>query len=466
MLGTTGDAEKVLGSEDCLFVNVWTPKERSKGKLLPVLVFIHGGFLLYLSGNWKGLHPSPEMVVDMNIVGVSFNYRLNAFGFLALKSLADASPEKTSGNYGFMDQILALKWVKTNIEKFGGDPESVTLMGSSSGGTSELALLASPRATGLFHRAILMSASAVFNKSWENAANDNEIFLRNASCVRNSLETQRECLYGLTPRQIQDAIPWTEYPNWRMDDLLELPTNGRFAGAVAVVDKTIVSDPPLVAITNKKANDVPLIIGTTAQEIDFAPSVVFQNTAFVEYRSRVQKRLGSFYFNVSKVDMVLNMYNKTFSDGTFPSLQFAYTSMVSDLRTTCPNNEVAKNASAGLKSPVYRYVVTSRPSNSVSLFGFPSTFAFHMWDLVAFFGFPSEVGYQPSEKDKNFMKDLRREFGEFINKATVNKESWKEYPSKTALFTDNGVEVPANEYHKEQCKFWLDNGFFSYAWIN
>lgn len=83
VLKTTGDAKRVLGSDDCLFVNVWTPKERPKGKLLPALVFIHGGFLLYLSGNWRGLHPTPEMVVDMNIVGVSFNYRLNAFGFLA-----------------------------------------------------------------------------------------------------------------------------------------------------------------------------------------------------------------------------------------------------------------------------------------------------------------------------------------------------------------------------------------------
>ena len=85
---TTQNAENVIGNEDCLFINVWSPKERSDGQLLPVLVFIHGGYLLYLSGNWQGLHPSPEMVVDMNIVGVSFNYRLNAFGFLALNSLS------------------------------------------------------------------------------------------------------------------------------------------------------------------------------------------------------------------------------------------------------------------------------------------------------------------------------------------------------------------------------------------
>jgi len=148
---TTQNAENVIaGNEDCLFISVWSPKERPDGQLLPVLVFIHAGFLLYLSGNWQGLHPSPEMVVDMNIVGVSFNYRLNAFGFLALNSLANASSSNTSGNYGFMDQILALEWVQTNIEKFGGDPTSVTLMGSSSGGTSELALLASPKGRGTF----------------------------------------------------------------------------------------------------------------------------------------------------------------------------------------------------------------------------------------------------------------------------------------------------------------------------
>lgn len=341
VLKTTGDAKRVLGSDDCLFVNVWTPKERPKGKLLPAFVFIHGGFLLYLSGNWRGLHPTPEMVVHMNIVGVSFNYRLNAFGFLALRSLADASSTNASGNNGFMDQILALKWVKTNIEKFGGDSKSVTLLGSSSGGTSELGLLVSPSAVGLFHRAILMSASAVFNKSWEDAARDKEIFLRNASCQRSKHTTERERLYQLSPRQIQDTIPWNEYLNWRMNDLLELPTNGRFAGVLAVVDKTVVPEVPL-AVMN--INDVPLIFGTTAQEADFAPSVIFGNSEIEGYRAHVQTRLGTFGFNASTMKFVLDMYNRTLPDGSLPSLQLAYTSMVTDLRATCPNNKVAKTA--------------------------------------------------------------------------------------------------------------------------
>ena len=461
-LASPNDPSKVIGSEDCLFVNVWTPRERSPEQLLPVLVYIHGGYLLYFSGNWKGLHPSPEMVSNMKIVGVSFNYRLNAFGFLALKSLADVSPSKTSGNYGFMDQILALKWVQANIRKFGGDPESVTLIGQSSGGTSEVALLASPGASGLFHRAILMSASAVFNKSWEDAAIDNEIFVNNSKCHRSSATAERKCLYKLSPTQIENAIPWDVYPFWRMADLMGLPTKNRFDGAVAVVDKTVVSDPPLVVMATGKANDVPLIIGTTAQEIDVQPLVSFTSSSYGKYRKHVEEKLRPFLGN--DVSKVLDMYNDSLAMGE--SVQFAFSSMVSDLRETCPNNVLALNASKGFHSSVYRYVVTNRPSEPINLFGFPSSFAFHMWDEVAFFGFPVELNYKPSKKDKEFMMDLRRELGEFINKGALKEESWREYPESTALFTDNGVSVPKEEYHKKECDFWLEQGFFSYGWIN
>ena len=171
------------GKEDCLFINVVTPRSETEGKL-PVLVFIHGGSLIYGSGNELGLFPNPELVSELKIVGVSFNYRLNAFGFLALDALAKLSFTSTSGNYGFMDQILALKWVQENIGKFGGDPKRVTLLGQSSGGTSELALLSSPLAKGLFHGVIMMSASAIYNKSAGDASRDNEIFLKNCNCQK------------------------------------------------------------------------------------------------------------------------------------------------------------------------------------------------------------------------------------------------------------------------------------------
>ena len=112
------------GSEDCLYINVWTPTLDQQAKL-PVAVWLHGGFLLGGYGNQKHYSPTEKLAKETNTVYVSMNYRLNAFGFMALQMLADDSPTKTSGNYGFMDMIEALRWVNQNIEVFGGDKNQV-----------------------------------------------------------------------------------------------------------------------------------------------------------------------------------------------------------------------------------------------------------------------------------------------------------------------------------------------------
>ncbi|KAG8001083.1 Neurotactin, partial [Nibea albiflora] len=132
---------KMIDQEDCLFVNVWTPTLQPDAKL-PVMVWIHGGFLHTLSGGEPGYSPTEKLAADTGLVYVSFNYRLNVFGFLALEMLREGSPKNTSGeseelcsgqvetgNYGFMDQIQALKWVQMNIHVFGGDPGKVTIFG-------------------------------------------------------------------------------------------------------------------------------------------------------------------------------------------------------------------------------------------------------------------------------------------------------------------------------------------------
>ena len=113
------------GSEDCLFLNVWTPSLSRDGKL-PVAVWIHGGYLLNGDGNTETYAPTEQLAQDTNIVYVSMNYRLNAFGFMALQWLAGRSPKNVSGNYGFMDMIAALRWVNRNIEAFGGDKNQVS----------------------------------------------------------------------------------------------------------------------------------------------------------------------------------------------------------------------------------------------------------------------------------------------------------------------------------------------------
>lgn len=138
-------------SEDCLFLNIWTPAKNTAEKL-PVMVWIHGGAFTGGSGTVP-LYDGEEMA-KKGVVFITINYRLGVFGFLAHPELTAESPLKTSGNYGILDQIEALKWISRNISAFGGDPGNVTIAGQSAGSFSVNALMISPLARGLFHRAI------------------------------------------------------------------------------------------------------------------------------------------------------------------------------------------------------------------------------------------------------------------------------------------------------------------------
>jgi para-nitrobenzyl esterase len=139
-------------SEDCLTLNVWTPNGARKR---PVMVWIHGGALLG-GGSSEPLYDGVK-IAQQGIVFVSINYRLGLLGYFAHSALSAESPQHLSGNYGLLDQIEALRWVRDNIASFGGDPRQVTIAGESAGGLSVIALLASPLARGLFVRAIAES---------------------------------------------------------------------------------------------------------------------------------------------------------------------------------------------------------------------------------------------------------------------------------------------------------------------
>ncbi len=145
-------------SEDCLYLNVWTPA-RVTSERRPVFVYIHGG------ANTEGSGSVPaydgEGLASRGLVVVTINYRLGMFGFLAHPELTKESPNRASGNYGLLDQIAALKWVKDNIASFGGDPDRITLAGQSAGASAVHNITASPLARGLFHRAIAQSGSSL-----------------------------------------------------------------------------------------------------------------------------------------------------------------------------------------------------------------------------------------------------------------------------------------------------------------
>lgn len=149
---------RVPRSEDCLFLNVWTPQPRAGGAR-PVLVWIHGG------GFGSGAASVPiydgQALARQGVVVVSINYRLGVFGFLSHPALSAESPNQVSGNYGLLDMIAALQWVQRHIAAFGGRPDQVTIAGQSAGAAAVQDLMASPLARGLFHRAIAMSGAGM-----------------------------------------------------------------------------------------------------------------------------------------------------------------------------------------------------------------------------------------------------------------------------------------------------------------
>jgi len=141
-------------SENCLYVNVWKPAAHS-AKKLPVLVWIYGGG--FVNGGSSPAVYDGTHFAERGIVFVSFNYRVGRFGFFGFPALTQESADEQHGNYGYMDQIAALKWIQRNIAAFGGDPGNVTIQGESAGGGSVLTLLTSPLSQGLFQRAIVES---------------------------------------------------------------------------------------------------------------------------------------------------------------------------------------------------------------------------------------------------------------------------------------------------------------------
>jgi len=213
-------------SEDCLYLNVYTPTLGGGGGGLPVLVWIHGGrFTLGAGRDYDGT----KLAAD-GIVVVTVNFRIGVLGFLSHPALA-SRPGGPSGNYGLMDQQAALRWVQRNIRQFDGDPHNVTIAGQSSGGTSVLAHLVCRGSHGLFHRAIVQSGSfALTQRPLATAEADGEAFAAKAGCP----DQTAGCLRRLPAAVLVNNFPGAAIPGVVDGEVLEEPLGtalaaGRFA---------------------------------------------------------------------------------------------------------------------------------------------------------------------------------------------------------------------------------------------
>ncbi|MDC8831872.1 carboxylesterase/lipase family protein [Alteromonas gilva] len=230
-------------SEDCLYLNVWAKTGIEKA---PVIVFIHGGGFFIGAGSMP-LYGG-EQVAQHGAVFVNLNYRVGPLGFLAHPELTNESSHSTSGNYGFLDQVAALRWVHDNIDKFGGDPANVTIVGQSAGSMSVLALQASPLTKGLFHRAVGMSGALL--------AATGPFSLRSLDVAEND---------GIRLQEIWNANNLAELRALPADRLV-VPRKPSSPPVGPIVDGYVLPTEISKIFSRKAQNDVPLLVGFTRDE--------------------------------------------------------------------------------------------------------------------------------------------------------------------------------------------------------
>ncbi|MDY6903741.1 MAG: carboxylesterase family protein [Thermodesulfobacteriota bacterium] len=273
---------QTMGSENCLYLNVWAPETPGKK---PVMFWIHGGGESVGEG---GIYNGRELAERHNVVVVTFNYRLGPFGWFSHPLLnVDGSAEDQSGNFGTLDIIFALKWVQQNIGAFGGDRDNVMVFGESAGGLNTMTMLASPLASGLFHKAAIQSG--VFGWIAEHTAwctrdmAENYMDAPSPGLTRSSAEVVNTLLIqqGLahdraSARTIQDAMTPAEFKTFLMGlssaDILaaydyEDTLGGILMKPAVIRDGTVIPDmAPLPLFESGQYNQVPVIVGTNRDE--------------------------------------------------------------------------------------------------------------------------------------------------------------------------------------------------------
>jgi para-nitrobenzyl esterase len=249
-------------SEDCLFLNIWTPAER-KGQKLPVLYWIHGGGYLMGAGS-QPLYDGAELA-RLGCVVVSVNYRLGLFGFLAHPALSQESPDKVSGNYGLLDQIEGLRWVKRNIAAFGGDRDRVAIFGESAGGGSVLCLMVSPATRGLFHAAAAQSAAGMnmprLREAQPGQETAEQIGKRFLAACGLADATDAGQLRKLGTAAVLQATPGEPGLSG------ELRLKPLMLRVGPIVDGHMIPDNPNALFAAGKEHAVPMIVGTTRDEM-------------------------------------------------------------------------------------------------------------------------------------------------------------------------------------------------------
>ncbi|MBV8846290.1 MAG: carboxylesterase family protein [Bryobacterales bacterium] len=321
--GRGGDKAKggaVTGSEDCLYLNIWTAAQSSSDRR-PVMVWIHPGG--YTSGSGSSQGTDGEVLAKKGVVLVTTNYRLGVFGFFSHPELTSESDRRASGNYAFMDQVAALRWIQENIGAFGGDPTRVTVFGDSAGSSSISNLMASPLAKGLFQRASGQSGA------WLGLS---------VSPMRKLADSEQ------AGAKMAESLGAKSLAELRAKPAEEILRGGRGGGPV--IDGYFLPDDPANIFAQGKQNDVPLIAGSNKDEGTF----FLQTVTAEQWVQRSRQKFGGM------ADAFLKLYPAG-SDEEANRSQYA---AFRDELAFVMRNWAAVQSKSG-KSKAYLYYFTHEP---------------------------------------------------------------------------------------------------------
>ncbi|MBD0272969.1 MAG: carboxylesterase family protein [Acetobacteraceae bacterium] len=413
-------------NEDCLFLNVFAPT-RGPGRR-PVMVFIHGGS--FTAGNGGVALNGPdytgtEIVEQAGVVVVTINYRLSVLGFLAAPALDAEDPRGVSGNYGLQDQQLALRWVKRNIENFGGDPGNVTVFGESAGGISVLYHLVSPDAGGLFQRAIVESSNDALS-----------VPLAQAEAIYAPIVAALGCGGAADTAACLRAVPVEAIVN-----------SGLAAGPI--LDGATVPRQPRDAFAAGQFNRVPVIMGTNSDEgtyfLSAAAIAAGRAPTPADYANAIQANFGAAAAQAIEAAYPLEEY---------PSPGQALAAILTDSFFACPTELV--RTSLARTVPTYGYEFAKQafvPNFPVPKGPGLTLGATHTAELAYVFGHDAKGAPLPQGPDRDLSDAIIRYWTNFAasgnpNRATAGGDARADrQPQQQAQSSgaDDGQGAPAGE---------------------
>lgn len=398
----------VNGSENCLNLDVITPHIRYDNPL-PVVVLIGAESLI--GDSPSKLRPSARYARERDVIFVRPNFRLGALGFLALDALSKSTHPPISGNYGLSDIVAVLKWIQLNIVHFGGNPQSVTLLGHRAGATLVSTLVTSPVAKKLFARAWVSSGAAIFpGKPLSESEQANQVFLERSRC------SDAVCLRKASAKYLNDVVPDT----WRRDfpDLPKVDENTTIRHEWLVLDGDILRKHPNEAWNEQGLPS--LVIGTTAQEShseklllkhkEWTPELVRQEIQASELGKR------------GLTEDILKLYNATYQ---------GLVSIVSDIRTVCPLLTIAR------LQPHSPFYVVTQPGGDHNIATVDA-------DIQAILG-----RYEPrTPAQRRYISAIQQLFFHYVSHGEM-----KQFEQRRRVLNIGQDALPTDTY--PNCDFWI-----------